>query len=364
MAWHGLPLPSDGTFVNGVHTATTGTEAENTLASAVLSEYIAKKSFDNVSRSLFFLSWLTKAKDQKRYLSDGGHTITVPLNYALDGAFRGMTKWDEVDTTITDTVQNAIYSKRLVAGPIRLNTIDLAANQGNQGHMLDLLMEATDVAERSLADQVGQQIAGGAALDADNIRAIGGLRHLLRLTAPWNEVGGIDRATAAGVFYRNRAVQIADFSTEAAAGFPVLTAAMRQCSLGASRPELLLCAPTTYDHFHAEFVNRVAISTVDATMANLGFNTITWQGVTVGYDDYIAPETGASGYGAGADVGVLYILNSDALRFYVQKGFDFEMTHPLQDVPLQFVKMSKLAVYGNLVVTNMQRLGAVAIEAW
>lgn len=361
MAYNFLPVPPDGTFVSGVYTAGTGTLLTNTLASAILSEYVAKHSFDNVSVNLFFLSWLTKAKDQKKIVSEGGATVSVPLNYSLNGAFKGMHKFDEIDTTLDDFIRNAVYTKKLVAGPIVLNDIDLATNQGDQGKMLDLLRESTQVAEKSLADVLGQQLGGGAA--ASSARDIDGLKHLLRFT-PTNTVGTIDRSVAAGTFYQNQTAGINDFSNEAAAGFPILIRTIRQCSMGADRPDLLLCDPTAFEHFNAEYVNKSSLTVVDETMANLGFVTTTFQGITIGYDDYVSAETGAGGYLADADVGVIYVLNSNSLRLVVQKGYDMEMIRPLTPVPVQFIQVAILAFYGALVATNMQRLGVIGIQAW
>lgn len=354
MADYSTPVPTGGTFVSGVYSGSD--PYVNSLATATLTDYVSKKSFDNISKKLFLLSWL---RQKAKYNSDGGSRITVPILVALNDTVKAMGKWDEFSRTVTDHGHQAYYDKKIVGGTINVSTIDLQQNAGTP-KMVDLLVDATASAELSMADFVGQALVGGAA--ASSATGIDGLHHFFRFDNN-NTVGGIDKS--ANTYWQHKVAAIADFSDEMDAGGPTITSVLRQCSEGTSRPDLLLCSPATFDRFKAEAFQKQSLTTVNSKMANLGFQVIMWEGIEVSYDNYLVPSTDTDGYhGSTADVGVIFALNSDTVKLAVQKGFDFKVMGPMRELENQLVTSAKMVFNGCLTCNSMRSNGIIAIDAW
>lgn len=340
MAYAGLPVVLGGA---------------NTRAAAILAEYVNHTSFDNISRKHFFSAWLTK--NCLRGVA-GGTQYAVPISIANNENFGFVARMAELASAMDDPVRRALFSARTLAGVVTVSSEDLADNSGSQGGVLDVLAESIASAERSIAEALSTALCGGAAAASAN--SVDGLVHLIRHN-PANTVGGINRSVLTQ--YQNQHALINDFSVELANGGPNIIGLIRACSDGETRPNLILCDETVWDNWAAQYVLQQDLTTVDATSANMGFPTISWQGIPVGWDSHINPGGASIGETAGAG----YVLSSDALALCVNTNQFKSKGVTLGDfteIPNQLALGAKLAWRGALALTCGRGTGHLGITAF
>ena len=341
MAYAGLPVVLGGT---------------NTRAAAILAEYVARKSFDNISFKSFFSAWLNK-KAMKGM--PGGTAYAVPISIANSANFGFVARMAELASAMDDPVRKAQFTARTLAGVCTISQEDLADNAGTQGGVLDVMAESLASAERSISEALSTAVCTGDAAASAN--GLDGISHLVR-EDPTNTVGGIDRGTITQ--YQNKHDSVADFSTELAAGGPNIIELIRSCSDGETTPNLILCDETTWSNWSAQYVVQQDLTTVDKTMANMGFITLSWQGIPVAWDSHVNPTEGGS---IGSDVGCFYVLSSDALMLCVNRN-QFKSkgltSGDFVDVPNQLALSAKMAWRGALALTRGAGVGVMRIAAF
>ncbi|HUW96448.1 MAG TPA: phage major capsid protein [Anaerolineae bacterium] len=332
-----------------------------TREAAILSEYVARKGFDNISKKHFFSAWLNR-KCMKGM--PGGTSYSVPVSFSNSSNFAFVARMAELKVAMDDPVTKAVFNANTLAGTVTISQEDLADNAGVQGGVLDIMAESLASAERSIAEALSTALCTGDAVASAT--SLNGISHLVR-EDPTNTVGTLPRASSGPpdyTKYQNKHTSISDFSTELAAGGPNIIELIRSCSDGETTPNLILADETTWSNWSSQYIIQQDLTTVDKTAANMGFITLSWQGIPVAWDSHVNATEGGS---IGSDVGVFYVLSSDALMLAVNRN-QFKSkglsSGDFVELPGQLALSAKMAWRGALCLLRGAGCGVGRIEAW
>lgn len=208
--------------------------------------------------------------------------------------------------------------------------------------IIDLLESRIMNAERTLVNNIGLDCYSDGT--ADGGRQIGGVNLLVSATPTFGVVGGIDRSTAAGAFYRNiKFGAVADGG--GAATVTNIQSYMNRTYLQTCRgPDKsdLIVADNNYYRLYLESLQAIQrIASEDSAMA--GFGALKYMGADVVLD---------GGYGGGCPVNNMFFLNTDFIYFRPHVDQNFA---PLGDTRMstnQDALVRYIGFAGNMTLSN------------
>lgn len=294
--------------------------------SAITQRKILPKLVDNIFDSN---PTLQRAKKKWYMKTDGGTTITVPLNYAQISSAGSYSGSDTLSTTDNDVFTAAEYQWKQYYANISITGRDEAINSGDSAK-LKLLTQKTKVAEKTLADILGTALynAGTAAKD------IGGLRLIVSTSST---VGGISQTT-----YSWWGAQV-DSSTT------TLSIAKMQsldnlCTIGSDKPSVVMTTRTLYNSYYGSL--QPAQRFEDSESAKGGFSALFFNGKPVMVDSHVPAN-------------YMFFLNEDYLDLAYHPERDFKM-EPFMKPVNQDVQTAKIYWMGNLVSSNNRMQGVMS----
>lgn len=257
---------------------------------------------DNVSKNNALLNRL-KRKGKVKTVS-GGRTIVQELEYAENGTFKRYSGYEVLNISPSDVFTAAEFPYAQAAVAISISGLEQLQNSG-QNAIIDLLEARIANGEKTLTNNVAVDCYSDGT--ADGGRQIGGLQLLIASNPTTGVVGGIDRSTTIGTFWRNK-----KFSSVTDGGAPATAATMQsymnrlwvQLCRGADAPDLIV-ADNNYWRLYLESlqaIQRVASS----EMAEAGFSSLKYMNADVVLD---------GGFGGGAIANSMYMLNTDYIYF-------------------------------------------------
>ena len=157
------------------------------------------KLADNVTKNNALLARLsTKGK---RKMVNGGRTIVQEIEYAENGTFKRYSGYEALNISPSDVFTSAEYNYAQAAVAISMSGLEMIQNSG-EAAIIDLLASRIGNAERTMKNNIALDIYSDGT--ADGGRQIGGLQLLVSSTPTTGTVGGIDRSTTLGSFWRNQ----------------------------------------------------------------------------------------------------------------------------------------------------------------
>lgn len=297
------------------------------------------KLADNVSKNNALLARLS-AKG-KRKMVNGGRTIVQEIEYAENGTFKRYSGYEALNISPSDVFTSAEYNYAQAAVAISMSGLEMIQNSG-EAAIIDLLASRIGNAERTMKNNIALDIYSDGT--ADGGRQIGGLQLLVSSTPTTGTVGGIDRSTTAGTFFRNK-----KFGGVADGGAAVTSANIQsymnrlyvQLVRGADKPDLIV-ADNNYWRLYLESLQAIQrINSSDEAMA--GFSSLKYMDADVVLD---------GGYGGGSPANTMYMLNTDYIYFRPASGRNFE---PLGDERMsvnQDAMVKLIGFAGNVTLSN------------
>lgn len=297
------------------------------------------KLADNVTKNNALLARLS-AKG-KRKMVTGGRTIVQEIEYAENGTFKRYSGYEALNISPSDVFTSAEYNYAQAAVAISMSGLEMIQNSG-EAAIIDLLSSRIGNAERTMRNNIALDIYSDGT--ADGGRQIGGLQLLVSSTPTTGTVGGIDRSTTAGSFFRNK-----KFGGVADGGAAVTTANIQsymnrlwvQLVRGADQPDLIV-ADNTYWRLYLESLQAIQ-RIQDTGEAMAGFSSLKYMGADVVLD---------GGFGGGSPASTMYMLNTDYIYFRPASGRNFE---PLGDERMsvnQDAMVKLIGFAGNLTLSN------------
>lgn len=297
------------------------------------------KLADNVSKNNALLARL-QAKG-KRKMVNGGRTIVQEMEYAENGTYKRYSGYEALNISPSDVFTSAEYNYAQAAVAVSISGLEMIQNSG-EAAIIDLLSSRIGNAERTIKNNIALDIYSDGT--ADGGRQIGGLQLLVSTTPSTGTVGGIDRSTTVGSFFRNKAFSAVTNGGAAATSANIQSYMNRlylQIVRGADKPDLIV-ADNNYWRLYLESLQAIQrISGTDEATA--GFNSLKYMDADVVLD---------GGYGGGAPSNIMYMLNTDFIYFRPAAGRNFE---PLGDERMsvnQDAMVKLIGFAGNLTLSN------------
>jgi hypothetical protein len=301
------------------------------------------KLADNVTKNNALLNRLKKKGNVKTV--SGGRTIVQELEYAENGTFKRYSGYESLNISPSDVFTGAEFNYAQAAVAVSISGLEQIQNSGDAA-IIDLLESRIKNASRTLTNNIAIDCYSDGT--ADGGRQIGGLQLLVSSTPSTGTVGGIDRSTTIGTFWRNIAFSSVT-NGGAAATSANIQSYMNQTALqivrGTDAADLIV-ADNNYYRLYLESLQ--AIQRIQSTdMAASGFTSLMYYGAGKAADVVLD-----GGVGGGAPTNKMYFLNTDYIffrphvdRFFTPLGDDRFAVN--QDAMVKLVGFA-----GNMTLSN------------
>ena len=260
------------------------------------------KLADNVTKNNALLNRLKKKGKVKKVT--GGRTIVQEIEYAQNGTFKRYSGYEALNIAPSDVFTAAEFNYAQSAVAVSISGLEMLQNSGPE-QIIDLLESRISNAEKTITNNTALDCYSDGT--ADGGRQIGGLQLLISATPTTGVVGGIDRSTTVGSFFRNVA-----FSGVSNGGAQVTSGNIQsymnrvylQLVRGSDGPDLLV-ADNNFYRLYLESLQ--AIQRIQSEeMAEIGFQSLKFMGSDVVLD---------GGFGGGAPLNTMFFLNTDFIYF-------------------------------------------------
>ncbi|WP_428331962.1 phage major capsid protein [Novosphingobium sp.] len=275
-----------------------GTPGASELVSSTLRNR-SKVAADNFTLNNGLLRFLSKSGNVKPI--DGGRTIAKSVIFAANGTANSYSGYDPIDITPQDTITLAEYAIAQYAASITISGLELLMNSGKE-QIINLIDERVNNAYGSLKNKLAVDLYGDGT--GNNGRAVNGLAALISTTPTSGVVGGIDRSTSLGSFWRNQ-----KFSGVTDGGAAISSANLVdymnrlyvRCVRQGDKPKAIVADNNLYMTYLRALQAQQRFGSADKAQAGFG---------ELMYMDNI-PVILDGGYGGGAPTSSMYFLNTD-----------------------------------------------------
>jgi hypothetical protein len=301
---------------------------------------------DNVTKNNALLAYLEKQGNIKKF--SGGNTILEELSFAENGNASWYSGYETLPVAAQDVISAAEYQIKQCAVPVTVSGLEQLQNAGKE-QIIDLLEARIAVAESTMANLIaaglyadgtgygGKEITGLAAQVADT---------------PTNVVGGIDRNTAIGAFWKNKAVDASTLlggATTAANIHQLFNNMWAQLVRGQDRPKLIVVDNEYWAMYVASLqaIQRFSSS----NEASLGFVSLKFMDADVVLD---------GGVGGFMGTKTAYFLNTKYLKYRPHAARNMVPLSPGKRYSVnQDAEVQILAWAGNLTSSNLSMQGKI-----
>lgn len=294
---------------------------------------------DNVTKNNALLARLRK-KGKIRKVS-GGRTIVQEMEYAENGTFKRYSGYEALNISPSDVFTAAEFNYAQAAVAISISGLEMLQNSGPD-QIIDLLEGRISNAEKTLVNNIALDCYSDGT--ADGGRQIGGLQLLVANTPTTGVVGGIDRSTTVGTFWRNVSYSALNNGGAAATSANIQSYMNRlyvQLVRGADRPDLIV-ADNNYYRLYLESLQAIQrIMSSDEAMA--GFDSLKYMSSDVVLD---------GGYGGGAPTNSMYFLNTDYIYFRPHQDRYFAPIGEDRFATNQDAMVKLIGFAGNMTMSN------------
>jgi hypothetical protein len=294
----------------------------------------SKEIADAVIEHNLVSSWL-KAANRIRVVR-GGLTFHEKVLYSELGGFDWIGKSDEITLTTTDTITDAEYNIRILAGPLKIYDFDKARNSG-ESEVANLIETTLESAKTTMSNKLGVAVFN----DGSSSAALHGLQLIIDETAG-KTVGGIDSGTYTW-WERKKPSDISDFNTSQE-GIDRMAELVTECAGNDhDRPDLIATTSTIWRMFQLATTNITRL--VDSRIGALGYPALDFMGIPVAWD-YNCPD------------GNMYALNSKYIFLRVLEGGEF-VTSSWERIQGQLADYCTMHAYLQLTTNNRRKLGVI-----
>lgn len=269
----------------------------------------SRKMADNNTNNNALLSRLNERGNIKSV--GGGDVILQELSFADNSTVKNYSGYEELDISPSEVFSAASFDWKQKAVAVAISGLEQLKNSGKE-RMIDLLEARISNAEASMENSVATDLYSDGT--GDGGKQIGGLQ-LLVADTPTNTVGGIDRNTAIGAFWKNISFDATTDGSTAATSANIqgyMNNVYSQLVRGRDRPDLIVADNNYYGLFWASLqtIQRVTSD----KMATAGFTSLKFVDADVVLD---------GGVGGGCPVNHMYFLNTKYIHFRPHRDRNF-----------------------------------------
>ena len=298
------------------------------------------KLADNVSKNNELLHRLERKG--KRKMVNGGRTIVQEMEYAENGTYKRYSGYEALNISPSDVFTSAEFNYAQAAVAVSISGLEMIQNSG-EAAIIDLLSSRISNAEKTIMNNIALDCYSDGT--ADGGRQIGGLQLLVSTTPTTGTVGGIDRSTTVGSFYRNKVFSAVTNGGAAATSANITSYMNRlwlQLKRATDKPDLIV-ADNNYYRLYWESLQAIQrIGKADGTSKTLE-PSLQYETADVVFD---------GGIGGGCPVNTMYFLNTDYLYFRPAAGRNFEALGGERGSVNQDAMVKLIVWAGNMTLSN------------
>jgi len=302
---------------------------------------------DNYTNNNALLARLRRKGNVKPF--SGGRTIVQEMAYAQNGTFKRYSGYEPLNIAPSDVFTAAEFNIAQAAVAITISGLEGLMNAGAE-EVLDLLEERITNGVGTLTNGIASDVYSDGT--ADGGRQIGGLQLLVGTNPNSGTVGGIDRSSTIGAFWRNK-----KFSGVTDGGAPVSETTIQRymnklylaCCRGNDRPDLIVADNNFYEMYWASLqaIQRMGPET---SQGEIGFESLKYKGADVIFD---------GGIGGAAPTNQMYFLNTKYLFFRPHRARNFVPIGGDRESVNQDAMVRLLGFAGNVTMNNAQLQGVL-----
>lgn len=295
----------------------------------------SKEIADAIINNNLLSAWL-KASNRVKVV-DGGLTFHEKVMYSEASGFDWINKDEEISLVTTDSITDAVFNIKILAGPLKVFHFDKHRAMG-ESQVADLVETTIETAKSTMSNKMGAAVFN----DGTNTKALHGIQLLISSTAGAT-VGGID--SSAYTWYDNQrdTTGTAAFNTSQA-GISLMDKMINTCAQNDHDiPDLIVTTSAIWSLYQLATTNVARL--VDSRVGTLGYKTLDFRGIPVGWD-YNCPA------------GNMYFINSRYIFLRILRGGEF-VTSSWERVQGQLADYCTMHVYGQLTTNNRGKLGVL-----
>ncbi len=284
--------------------------------SAITEKYYVPKLEDNIFDSN---PYLRRIKERSMPKIDGGSSVMVPLEYAVNGAGGWYSGADTLDTSDTDVITSAEYQWKQIYENIAIKRSDELKNSGDAAK-LNFVKSKMRNAEKSMLDRIGTGVYSA----GSDSKSIIGLR-LMADTA--STVGGISQSTYS--WWQGN-----EDSSTSVLSMSALQTQYNAAVVDNMAPTVALTNRTIFDIYYSLLQPQQRFT--DSDTAKGGFESLMFNGIPVLADSHCPANH-------------FFFVNEDVVKLYVHRDEDMRF-EPFQKPLDQNVQVAK--IYGMMAFTS------------
>lgn len=311
---------------------------------------------DNISNHIALYRSMKENDGLESYSS--GRSIIEEMSYAENATYQRYYNAQPLNTALNYTMTAAEFGHKQIAIAVVMSGLEKRINSGPDG-FIDLSASRYKVAEQSFLNNFEADLWSNGTADAG--LQVGGVPHLVSTTPSTGTVGGIDRSTAGGSFYRNLNFDTVNDTTAPEPGGAATTAAtvkdyfnymINQLRRGSDRPTIIIASQKHYQFMQSALfaIQRITSEqrSVDGgfrELEYLGIPLVMSGGVNYGGQTYIASDR-------------TYFLNTKYLKLRYHKDANMEPLEELRSINAEI--WCQLIIWmGNMTCSNAKLQGVM-----
>ncbi len=320
---------------------------------------------DQIGASNAFLYKILKSDMYES--ADGGTYIQEQLMYALS-PMESYDGYDELATTVTDGVTEAIFEWRQLATPVSYSMKEIIQNRRKILDMVKTKMKQCEMGIQEGFAQNFMQGSGNGALSTAKVNAINGSSSInpLPLLVKYDPttstlVGNINQSTS--TWWRNKTKTALITSSSGPTAFMAEWFNIyNSCALGTGGPpDICLVDQITYELCSLVLYDKYRQTTSDQNFPFTNIKLPFGNGKSLLVMDDKVPDV-ESGTTSTATYGTMYLLNSNFMKVRPIEGRDFEMLtdengKSFQKPPNQDARIGHCAWMGQTTINNRRKMG-------
>ena len=243
--------------------------------------------------------------------ASGGDVILQEISFADNSTVKNYSGYEDLDISPSEVFSAASFDWKQKAVAVTISGLEQMKNSGKE-RMIDLMEARISNAEDSLMNSIATDLYSDGT--GDGGKQLGGLQ-LLVADTPTNTVGGIDRNTGLGAFWKNVSFDATTDGSTAATSSNIqgyMNTVYSRIVRGRDRPDLIVADNAYYNLFWSSLqaIQRIASD----KLATAGFTSLKFVDADVVLD---------GGVGGGCPVNHMYFLNTKYIHFRPHKDRNF-----------------------------------------
>lgn len=292
------------------------------------------KLADNVSKNNAIL-FRMKEKGSLQ-MADGGVSIYQEMEYAENSTYTRYSGYQVLNIQPSDVFTAAEFPWRQAAVAVTISGLEGDIQNAGEERVINLLTSRVRNAEKTMANNIASDMYSSGSLT----NQIGGLQYLVADT-PTNTVGGIDRNTTAGAFYKNYVNTGGSPSATTIQG--LMNTTWLNTSRGSDHTDIILADNTYYGYYWSSLQNIQRIT--DNKLGQAGFTNVMFMSAPVVFDG------GSATLGGACPSAHMYFLNTDYVKFRPHPARNFVPLNTVRSIN-QDATVRLVVFAGNMTMSN------------